>query len=216
MSDTPAIKPPPPPRQDSSEVAPITPEQVAVVARAQAHARKLRSASRLAMFNGAMLYVFAGLSLLFAIVGLAFGGFDGVALLMAVGLGVLGWNELRGRRLLQARRLESSRVLGWNQVALMALIVAYAVWMLANAWFGPGPYEEAVQREPQLKSMLGDIENLHRILATALYGGLILGTLVFQGLNALYYFTRAKCLREYLAETPDWVVQLVRALSGRV
>jgi hypothetical protein len=214
MSNTPAIQPPSPPSHGSDEVPPVTAAQVAVVAQAQNRAHKLRSVGRLAMFNGVMLYVFAGVSLLFAGAGLVFGEFDWVALVMGGGLGLLGWNELRGRRLLQARRLESPRVLGWNQLALMALIVAYAIWMLANAWFGPGPYEEAVRQEPRLKPMLGDIEHLHRLIAAALYGGLIIGTMVFQGLNALYYFSRAKLLRSYLAETPEWVIELIRAMRG--
>ena len=44
----------------------------------------------------------------------------------------------------------------------------------------------------------------------SIYGGLIAGTLVFQGLNSFYYFTRRKHLEAYLIETPEWVVELQR------
>jgi hypothetical protein len=43
---------------------------------------------------------------------------------------------------------------------------------------------------------------------------LIALTIIFQGLNAVYYFTRAKLLRRYVAETPAWVVELQRTQAG--
>jgi hypothetical protein len=55
---------------------------------------------------------------------------------------------------------------------------------------------------------------LEKMIAELIYGSLIAGTLIFQGLNALYYFTRAKLLRAYLAETPAWVVELQRCQAG--
>jgi hypothetical protein len=61
---------------------------------------------------------------------------------------------------------------------------------------------------------LGNISNLYKTLAVAAYGALIAGSVIFQGLNALYYFTRARILRGYLEQTPPWVVELLRHQAG--
>ncbi len=37
-------------------------------------------------------------------------------------------------------------------------------------------------------------------------------SVVFQGLNAIYYFTRRKLVASYLEETPDWVVDVQRTM----
>jgi len=39
-------------------------------------------------------------------------------------------------------------------------------------------------------------------------------TVVFQGLNSLYYFTRGRVLRGYLAQTPAWVVDVQRCQAS--
>jgi hypothetical protein len=173
-------------------------------------AKKLRSAAGVAMFNGIWLGVFSGLSLLFVVGEAIFGGFDGIGVIMCLGLGLLAWNELRGRKLLLLYHPKSTAVLGWNQVALLGLIVGYAAWMMGVAAFGTNPYEEVMRSEPMAAQVLGDVGGLYKMLSLILYGGLIVGSVIFQGLNSLYYFTRAKLLRAYLAETPAWVVELQR------
>lgn len=178
---------------------------------ADRRAKKLRSAAGVARFNGTCIGVFSALSLLFVGGAAMLGEFDWVAVIMAVGLGVLSWNEFRGRRLLLQFDPRAPAVLGWNQLALLGLIVAYAAWMLAVGLLGPNPYEEAMQRESATIQMLGGIGKLYKTLTVTVYGSLIVGTLIFQGLNALYYFTRARILRGYLAETPAWAVQLQQA-----
>jgi len=79
---------------------------------------------------------------------------------------------------------------------------------------GPNPYDEIIRREPMAADMLGGIGGLYKTMSIAVYGALIVGTLIFQGLNSIYYFTRAKLLRAYLAETPPWVVELQRCQAG--
>ena len=39
-------------------------------------------------------------------------------------------------------------MLGFNQLALLGLIVAYAAWMLGSVLLGPNPYAEIIRREP--------------------------------------------------------------------
>ena len=189
---------------------PLSPEQMQAVTLANQRAKKLRSAARIAKFNGVSLGTFSGLSLLFVAGGAIFGEFDWLGVIMCVGLGVLAWNELRGRKLLLQFNPRSPGILGWNQVALLGLIVVYAAWMLGVAMFGANPYEEAIRNEPMAAQMLGDVGGLYKTLSVTMYGSLIVGTIIFQGLNSLYYFTRARLLQAYLVETQPWVVELQR------
>ena len=68
---------------------------------------------------------------------------------------------------------------------------------------------------PKLKAMFGSIAKLRRLLALGIYGGLILATVVFQGLTAGYYFSRVRHVRDYVRQTPPWVVDLQRRMGLR-
>ncbi len=199
-----------PDRTTAAGDGPLSPEQIQAVTLANQRAKKLRSAARVAMFNGVSLGTFSGLSLLFVAGEAIFGEFDWLGVIMCVGLGALAWNELRGRKLLLLFNPRSTAILGWNQVALLGLIVAYAAWMLGVAMFGANPYEEAMRSEPMMAQMLGDVGGLYKTMSVTMYGSLIVGTIIFQGLNSRYYFTRARLLQAYLVETPPWVVELQR------
>ncbi len=160
------------------------------------------------MANGCILAVFAGGSFLFVVAGALFGEFDVIGMVMGVGLALLAWNEFRGRAMLRRFELRGCGVLGWNQLGLMALVISYAAWMLGQALWGPNPYEEAMTRETMLTGPLGSIGQLYKTISLAVYGGLIAGTVIFQGINSLYYFTRRKHVKAYLCETPEWLVEL--------
>lgn len=189
---------------------PLTAEHLNQLAHARLRAKKLRKAGGVAMANGCIVAVFSGGSFLFVLVSAMFGELDLTGLVMGVGLALVAWNEFRGRGMLRRFELRGCRVLGWNQLGLMAMVIGYAAWMLGKSLWGPSPYEEAVAGEAMLAGPLGSINKLYKMISLAIYGGLIAGTLVFQGLSSLYYFTRRKHVEAYLRETPQWVVQLQR------
>ncbi len=60
----------------------------------------------------------------------------------------------------------------------------------------------------QLEELAGLPADSIANLTLLVYGIAILLTLLFQGLNARYYFARVQLLADYLRETPDWVVDL--------
>jgi len=203
--------PPPSPRSPQVPPAdPLTPEHLDQLASAKLRAKKVRKACGVATFNGCTLAVFAGCSLLMALLGAMFGEIDIIGLGMGAGLAMLAWNEFRGRAMLRRFELHACRVLGWNQLNLMTMVIIYSAWMLAGALWGPGPYDEDIARESMLAGPLGSINELYKIISMAIYGGLIAATLIFQGLNSLYYFTRSKHVEAYVSETPQWVVDLQR------
>ena len=193
--------------------APLSAQQLQALEQAGLRARKVRNAGRMAMFNGCAFGAFAGLSLLFAALSPLFGEFDVVATVMAGGLGIVAWNEFRGRRLLCRFDLGGPRLLGWNQLALMALLMAYCAWSIHAGLTAPDPYAREIAAHPQIAPTLGTIGRLKAILTVAIYGGLVAFSLVFQGLTALYYFTRGKLVRAYLSETPAWIVEVQRRSS---
>ncbi|HUS90596.1 MAG TPA: hypothetical protein VM695_02060 [Phycisphaerae bacterium] len=193
---------------------PLTAEHMDQLAQAQQRAKKLRKAGGVAMFNGCTIAVFAGLTLLFGLVSPLFGGLDVTALVMGLGLGAIALNEFRGRQLLRRFDRRAPRVLGLNQVGLMVLVIGYCAWMLWQVFAGPNPYAQDIARQPGLGDMLGPIGEVYKQLSLLVYGGVIAGTLIFQGLNAIYYFTRASHLRAYLDQTPPWVVEVQRRTTG--
>ncbi len=198
---------------------PLSAEHLQQLAEANLRAKKLRSAGGVAMFNGIAIGIFSGISLLCGLVELALDGFDVTKLdwltvVMGAGLGLIAWNELRCRRRLRQFDPRGPRGLGLNQLCLLGLIVAYSAWMIGVALLGPNPYDEIIRKEPLAANMLGSLGELYRNISIAIYGAMILGTLLFQGINSLYYFTRVSVLRRYLAQTPAWVIELQQCQAG--
>ena len=194
--------PPPLPPEDATDGG-LTAEQLQQWADANLRARKVLKAAKVAAFNGWTVGFFAAASAIFAL-------FSIPTALLCAGLAFVTYNEFRGRKLLLRFEPRATRVLGWNQLVLMGLLIAYGAWHIGAAYLGPSPYEQAIRTTPQLEKMLRPVENLYTLLTVVVYGGVIVGTMIFQALNAAYYFTRAKRLRAYLAETPDWIVDLQR------
>ena len=54
----------------------------------------------------------------------------------------------------------------------------------------------------------GGLEDLVQSLTLTLYSVVIVATGIAQGLNARYYFVRVSRIREYVRDTPQWVLDL--------
>jgi hypothetical protein len=65
----------------------------------------------------------------------------------------------------------------------------------------------------ELEAVLGATEGLMTDFFVAVYAVVIVLTLLFQGLNARYYFARIKLVQGYLEQTPAWIVDLQRATA---
>jgi hypothetical protein len=198
-------------------VGPLSGEQLEQIEQANARSAKLRKVGGVALFNGCTIGFFAATSLLFALISPVCGGFDFTALVMAVGLGLVAYNEFKGRTLIRRFELRGPRLLGWNQVCLMVLVIGYCAWMIVTSLIAPNPLAAELKAYPelgQMKTMFGSMGDLPRLLTLAVYGTMIVATVIFQGLNAVYYFSRAKLLRAYLAQTPPWIVEVQRRTAG--
>jgi hypothetical protein len=192
----------------TAEVAgPLSPENFQQLTQAQERAKKIRKAGGVANFNGWSTGIFAALSVPFAFSSAA--GF-----LITLGLSIVAWNEFRGRGRMLKFDPTGPVLLGWNQVGFLALIVGYCCWSIYTGLNGSGELTKQLQADPELaRAMheLGDFEGLQRMLVLAVYGTVIVLSVLFQGLNALYYFSRRKLVVAYLQETPAWVLELQRS-----
>jgi len=199
-------------------VATITAEPSGPLSQAQQHevtvshdrAQKIRRAAAVAGFNGWVTGILAACSAPFALFSLP--GF-----LVAAGLTFVAYNEFKGRRRLLLFDRKAPAFLGWNQIGFLALIVSYCIWMLIVGLSGEGPFTAEMKAKPELSAAFDSVEDFdqyYRILVAAFYGTVIVLSVVFQGLNALYYFTRQKHVAAYVENTPDWVLDLHRLTSA--
>ena len=143
----------------------------------------------------------------FAAVTLPFAFGSLTALVLGVGMAVVARNEFKGRGMLRRIDPAGARLLGRNQVGFMALIIAYCLWSMYGAYAHPD-----LQIQQQL-DLLGVSAATVRQMTIIVYIGVIVATLVFQGLNARYYFARVQRVEAYLRRTPDWIVELQRTVT---
>ena len=156
------------------------------------------------MFNGVSCGLIAGLCVLSSWLNPFSWGLGAM-------LGLLSWNELRGRALLRRFEPRGAKVLIWNQLGLMVLLVCYCIWKLYTGLTSPGLYSEYRSTYPELNTMLASIEDLHSLLTVLIYGSVLVLSIIIQGINARYYQARSRTLRDFLERTPNWIVDLHRA-----
>ena len=134
------------------------------------------------------------------------------AILLGLILTAIGVVEILGGGQLRRLDLRAVRILTINQLCLATLILLYALWNLHGeiahpdsdlAGLSPSDAQTLVQGD---SSVLGIT---HEIMVL-LYGSLIAAA-VFEAAMAGYYHTRGAYLRQYLAQTPPWIVAMQKA-----
>lgn len=197
----PPLPPPLPPA-----ASPLSAEHLRQLAAARAAGKRISRAVAVARFDGWSVAAFAALTLLF--------GFTSVSgIVMAAGLGLVAFLELRGAGKIRNLEPGAARALGFNQLGLGGLLVAYSVWQIVGQLTGTGEYAQLAASDPQLAQMLAPVEDLTRMIILGVYGGLIVVSLVAQGGLAMFYFTRTKLIRDYALQTPAWIVTLQKTGS---
>lgn len=203
--------PPVPPAPQVSPVPPpqtLSEAQVQAVRTAKAGRKKIDLAIHVATFNGWSLAIFAVLSGLAWL--LSFGLLGAV---VTAGLAATAYYEFKGRAMLRQLDPHGARHLGYNQLALGVLIVVYCGWSMINMFFGPGSYDQVIARNPELADVLGNSEQMIRVLAVAVYGVVILLAVPYQILIAWFYFSRGKLIEQYVESTPAWITQVQQAAA---
>lgn len=188
------------------QAEPLDERQVAELVRAYQRLRPIRRACAFARFGGWTTGVFAGLSLLFCITGSV------VALVMALGLTVVAFNEFRGGALLRRLSPAGAILLACNQAGFGLMLMAYAAWMLIATIGAPTVASQLAVADPEMAAMIESLERLARVLV---YGGVAAVGLIVPGLTAIYYLSRGGHIRRYHRDTPAWARQaLERIMFG--
>ena len=200
-----AAPPRPASRSHRGPIGPLSAEHHEAIALAGRRRHRIDRAVRVATFNG-------WTTLAFAVLAIPFTFFSVTALVMGLALATIAWQEFKGRRLLRQLDPKAPQLLGFNQIAFAAILIFYSFWNIYQGWTGPNPYAEHMVHV-ELASMLGPIDTLQKAITLAVYGTVIVLSILFQGSTALYYFTRAKPLQTYLSQTPDWIRQLHHSMS---
>ncbi len=185
---------------------PLTQSHQEEIAAAHDRARKIRKAAGVANFNGWVTGFFAVTSIPFAF-------FSLISFIVMAGLSIVTYNEFMGRKRLLRFDPKAAAFLGWNQIGFLALIICYCLWMLVAGLMSEGPFAAELEAKPELREVFDSVDGfdvLYKMIIAAVYGLVIFLSVIFQGFNAFYYFTRRKFLDAYVRETPDWVINLQR------
>ncbi len=177
----------------------LTPEMQLELRDAKDRAGSFLGAAKVAAFNGWSIGFFAALSIMFGV-------FSRSSFLVGVGLAIVARNEFVGRSRLRSIDPSGLELLWRNQVGFMGLIIAYCLWSMFRTVALPGPGLTS------LLELFGDgAAELVALVTIVVYSTVIVATAIFQGLNARYYFVRANRIRDYVRDTPQWVVDLQRS-----
>lgn len=180
------------------------------LALANGRSKKIRKAAGIASFNGWMTGFFAVTSAPFA-------PFSIVGFLITVGLAIVAYNEFQGRKRILQFDVEAPRLLGWNQVGFLSMILLYCAWMTFSGLTGESPLAAEMKAKPELQQALGSMEEfeiIYKLIVVGVYGTVAVLSAIFQGWNAYYYFSRRKHVEEYIEDTPDWVLDVQRATAA--
>ena len=178
----------------------LTPELEQELRDAKERAGSFLGAARVAAFNGWSVGFFAVVSILFGL-------FSLTSFLVGVGLAFVARNEFVGRARLRSLDPSGLELLWRNQLGFMSLIIAYCVWSIYRTVAAPTP-----QIMADLTELLGEgVGDLIQSVTVMLYALVIAATGIFQGLNAWYCFVRVSMIRDYVRDTPQWVLDLQRA-----
>ena len=180
--------------------------------------RKVRRAASIAGLNAISFTIFAVASAQLMMATMFSGGITIAAVTITVTLGLVAWYEFRGRKMLKQLDVAACRLLGWNQLALLGVLVAYCSWSIVWGYLYPSSLAEGLAEHPELLEPYSEqdrrdlmelveiVEEFWPTLIAVIYGTIIFLSVIYQGWNAWYYFSRKRFVEECRAmeiETPQ-------------
>jgi hypothetical protein len=168
-------------------------------------AQKIRRAANVSKIDGGIMAFFA----VGALASILFQSWSGF--ILGCALAVVSFNSFRGAKRLEQLDRTAPAFLAINQFFLAGSIIIYALYSLREGLAGQSDLVKQLGGGGPGDGGAAQIEQLYQLIVWVLYGGLMIGTIVAQGLAALYYASRAKYVRAYLDQTPQWVVDLQKA-----
>ena len=193
----------------------LSADQLAELALAKQRGAKLKRAVGVATTDAWITAIFAGGAILTSC-----GGIEQI--LIGLALGYVAFNSFRGAAGLKRFDRSALDKLALNQIVLASAVILYAAFELWLVSSGKSALLKALAGDTKYQDLgLGSAgkmaDDMRDIIIFALrmtYLLLILGTILGQGLMALYYRSRRRILDEYLNQTPQWVVDLQKSQLG--
>jgi len=194
-------------------VSPLSEDDFQLLRRAAAARRPIRRIAGTARFS-------AVTTLLIGVGGIPLLVFwpSGTALLTVVGICTIGLIEFIGYRRIRRGVPSAATLLGRNQLAFMALIVAYCIFQAATfarqptGVFGSSDLQSSLsQLDP---GMAHEAQRWTPIVGYGFYGLVAFLSVCFQGGLALYYFSRRQSLETLENSTPAWVRRVFAELDA--
>jgi hypothetical protein len=184
--------------------SPPTREHLEQIAAAKISSKKIRRAVGVAMFSGWTIAIFAVLTFL--------GGLFSIpAMLLAAGMGIVAYFELRGAGELKRLDRTAPARLANNQLLLAAILFFYGAFELVQGIRHPQSMIGDAGSDPQVAQMLAPYQNLTQTIFIAVYVTVMIVAILGPGLTAMYYRSRAKFVDDYVRNTPPWILELQRA-----
>jgi len=211
--------PPPPPQTPAPPAAlagppgpgPLDESHFDLIRQAVVNRRAVKAASRTALASAATTLGIGALSLPFVLFSPSWD-----AAMVVAGVCAVGVVEYVGYRRMRQAQPSAARFLSRNQLAFLALIVAYC---LIQIFTFSTEQAKAAALSPEVRRLLGDLPGMARsinatidrwapIFVWGFYFLIIVLSICFQGGMAWYYHTRRRHIESFNQSTPAWVRRL--------
>lgn len=180
-------------------------DQITAIKIADLRSKKIRRVANVAYGDGLLTAFFAFTCFLCVFS-------DIITLPLGIGLAYVAYTSLRNAAAIRKFDVKAPRRLALNQGVLAAIVILYSLYELWVASKGGGVGKAFA--DPDLAQFI-DMKDAQRMawnISLALYGGVIGGTILVQGLTAAYYFSRTHIIEEFLEVTPKWVVDFRKTI----
>jgi hypothetical protein len=185
---------------------PLSAEHLVQLANARSRGKKIRRTIGIARGYGWATAIFAGLTLLVSLF-----SFSVVGILLGAGMAVVAAGEFRGAATLKRLDPSGASQLGFSQLLLSALLLAYSAYSVWHYSHQPSLITSELASSPDVANMMGDMESLARNLVYLVYGVVAAVAIFVEGGMALYHFSRKKLVEAYVRDTPPWIIDAQRA-----
>jgi hypothetical protein len=184
----------------------LTTENLQQLQSARTAMKKIRRAILSARLEGYSIAIFGVISLVFSLGNIP-------SMLVSAILTAIGIIEITGAAKLARLDITAIRLLTINQLTLAAFIFLYALWNIYGEVAHPDA-DLAGMTPSEIQAMnqtgVSAVVDIGHQIMILVYSGLIIAALI-EAAMAYYYHTRGEHLRQFLAQTPDWIVSMQRA-----
>jgi len=205
-------------QESDATQSPLTEAHWREIVAAKKRAKAIYRAVSYAKFDAWCTLAFGLMTLTYALAS-AYWGVDFVAIFVGCGLGAVACLAFKGtRELLQFEPFGAVR-LALGQVLLFIVVLIYCIAQMMGAGGGLSSLGNLVGTNA------GDVANAYGVQSSTaglgdlvsqgvvlLYLLIIVASFFYQGAMAAYYFSRKSVVSDYRAQTPRWVLELIRTV----